>query len=70
MKRALLFSLSFALTVMIGIAPVVATAEAASNSRTVNVSQRILPPDCFDTVSKTGPTTDYIAVFECEYQRP
>ena len=44
-----------------------ASAEASTK---VQLSQTILPPSCYDTISTTGPTTDYISVWECEVQRP
>lgn len=44
--------------------------EKAEASSTTSFSQTILPPTCYDVVSVTGPTTDYIATFDCEYRQP
>ena len=45
------------------------SAEPDASSVNVTVSQTILPPNCYDTVNVSGNSTDYIAVFECYYQR-
>lgn len=42
---------------------------AAEPSTEVTLTQSILPPSCYDTVTVNQGTTDYIAVWECETQR-
>ena len=73
MRRTLHILLSASLTAAFVLLPGGSTAAAEGATKptaTVNVSQVILPPDCYDIVTTDGPTTDYIAVFDCEYRRP
>jgi hypothetical protein len=72
MKRFTHFALSLLSIVAMYALPAHASAEAAeppSNQTRVTLSQTILPPSCYDTVSNLSGTTDYIAVFDCPYQR-
>lgn len=70
MKRFAYFTaavISF-MTISVGALP--QTAIAQESSTNVTLSQTILPPACYDTVSVTETSTDYISVWECELQRP
>lgn len=69
MRRVAYFTaalLSF-ITISSGAVPETVAAEPSTN---VTLSQTILPPACYDTVTVTNGTTDYISVWECEIQRP
>lgn len=69
MKRITYFFASFITVLAINTATVPRTA-SAEPSTTVTLTQTILPPSCYDTVTVTEHSTDYIAVWDCEIQRP
>lgn len=64
MKRASCFIIVSILLVFL-LLPSIA---AAQPDRSVQLSQRILPPNCYDTINKNANSTDYIAVWQCDNQ--
>lgn len=68
--RRILYFIATIISVLATANGTVPSHASAEPSTTVTLKQTILPPNCYDTITVTDQTTDYIAVWDCEIQRP